>query len=467
MGLCSSTDGQIEEKNVSQEASIKKARLFVTTWNVGNAAPDDLTPLFPKEACDLIVVGAQECDYKARGGYNSCHADWIGSLSKALGNNYELVGSHNLMQMRIAAFAHQSFKNHISNVMMSTEATGVGGVVGNKGGVVISFNVHDTRICFVNSHLAAHQDKTAKRNADVAEIIQGIALGEKDVDILHQFHHVFWLGDLNYRLNYGNQGDEKSPSQEVFDGIVQKIEQKQYDDLFQYDQLAEERKKGAVFAGFQEGEYNFPPTFKVERGQQLKYKDQRSPAWCDRILWKTLPGVPPLKQTLFNTCLDISSSDHKPVYGIFDLDYFELPARSVNNDRVSIEITNLRGHDLPAGDLNNLSDPYIIFVSDVLKKEYKTKTIMQTINPNWNDGDVPVLELNASNRARLNMSFITLKVFDYDATSGDDLLANGLINLCEYEDRIGKGPFPFKVWLRRSGLPAGDIQGTMNIVVKH
>ena len=51
---------------------------------------------------------------------------------------------------------------------------GAAGVVGNKGGVVIATNVYDTRLCFVNSHLAAHQHKTQKRNEDIEEIIKGI-----------------------------------------------------------------------------------------------------------------------------------------------------------------------------------------------------------------------------------------------------------------------------------------------------
>lgn len=41
------------------------------------------------------------------------------------------------------------------------------------GGVGISFNVSHTRLCFATAHLAAHQDKTERRNADVQEIFRG------------------------------------------------------------------------------------------------------------------------------------------------------------------------------------------------------------------------------------------------------------------------------------------------------
>lgn len=48
--------------------------------------------------------------------------------------------------------------------------------------------------------MAAHIEKVGKRNADYKEIISQMKLGNKDIDINNQFHYMFWLGDLNYRL---------------------------------------------------------------------------------------------------------------------------------------------------------------------------------------------------------------------------------------------------------------------------
>eukprot|EP00456_Euglypha_rotunda_P033424 TRINITY_DN25889_c1_g1_i5.p1 TRINITY_DN25889_c1_g1~~TRINITY_DN25889_c1_g1_i5.p1 ORF type:complete len:101 (-),score=15.10 TRINITY_DN25889_c1_g1_i5:23-325(-) len=79
--------------------------------------------------------------------------------------------------------------------------------MGNKGGTAVSFTLNDISLCFVNTHLAAHQHKVDKRNEDVAEVIKGIKMGAKQerMDILNQYHHVFWCGDLNYRLDFGDQ----------------------------------------------------------------------------------------------------------------------------------------------------------------------------------------------------------------------------------------------------------------------
>ena len=106
------------------------------------------------------------------------------------------------------------------------------------------FNILDTRVVFCNSHLAAHQvphslvtmvvlehrigaqDRTDRRNQDVAEVLAGLSrtsrrraaawpphhnntgvkLGKDHFDLLHQFHHTIWMGDLNYRCAACSRG---------------------------------------------------------------------------------------------------------------------------------------------------------------------------------------------------------------------------------------------------------------------
>ena len=43
---------------------------------------------------------------------------------------------------------------------------------GNKGAVSIRFELGATSFCFINSHLAAHQENVAKRNEDFHEILE-------------------------------------------------------------------------------------------------------------------------------------------------------------------------------------------------------------------------------------------------------------------------------------------------------
>ena len=48
---------------------------------------------------------------------------------------------------------------------------------------------------------------------DVSEIIKGLRVGST-VDCIHEFDHLIWMGDLNYRLTFGDQ-TQRSPSEKV------------------------------------------------------------------------------------------------------------------------------------------------------------------------------------------------------------------------------------------------------------
>lgn len=111
-----------------------------------------------------------------------------------------------------------------------------------------------------------------------------------------------------------------SPTPEDFESLCAAIAQQRYDELLPLDQLQHQRDAGAVFSGFSEGSIAFPPTFKVEKGEPgLSYANKRSPAWCDRVLFKSV--LPHRKATCgqYYTVPDICSSDHKPVAAVLSL----------------------------------------------------------------------------------------------------------------------------------------------------
>jgi len=470
MGCASSEPLAADKEAVRFE---KVANVFVGTWNVGNAEPSaDLTSWLQKKDSanvpfDIYVIGVQECDYKPKKG--ACAAHFIKRVHETVGGEYEIVKYHSLMQMRIAVLAKAPIAKQITNINVSREATGIGGVIGNKGGVVTTFDLADTRMAFINSHLAAHQNKTEKRNEDVAEVLQGVAIGKGKVDLLHQYHHVVWMGDLNYRLNFGKSAEAKEPSEEDFNAMVGMIEAKQYDELFALDQLAAARAKGEVFHGFREGEYKFPPTFKVLRNEKtFKYKNQRSPAWCDRILWKSMPNVKPMELTKLNAAAEVDSSDHKPVYAHFKLPFFKhLPAKAQGQALYTLHITELRGHGLPIADVKS-SDPYVQITypgtAKVIKGgKVKTPYKASTLDPVWLDKEVPPVELLISNPDRLRETTLSVGVWDYDTASGDDILGFANFHLGEY---LNKGKVPFDLVLRRYNLPAGRLTGVVELAQK-
>lgn len=71
-----------------------------------------------------------------------------------------------------------------------------------------------------------------------------------------EHEYVFWLGDLNYRL------DEEVEIVEIFERLYNET----WETLRLQDQLHQERNKKNVFHGFNEGMLSFPPTYKYQPG---------------------------------------------------------------------------------------------------------------------------------------------------------------------------------------------------------
>ncbi|KAF7839974.1 type I inositol polyphosphate 5-phosphatase 5 [Senna tora] len=98
------------------------------------------------------------------------------------------------------------------------------------------------------------------------------------------------------------------------------------------NKLNTERDAGRVFTGFDEGRIVFAPTYKYSQnsdsyaGETVKSKKKRrTPAWCDRILWRG-KGIEQLSYIRGESRF----SDHRPVCGVFAVDV-EARCRKTNN----------------------------------------------------------------------------------------------------------------------------------------
>lgn len=66
---------------------------------------------------------------------------------------------------------------------------------------------------------------------------------------------VYWLGDLNYRIT------ELEPKV-----VKELIDKNNFRPILEYDQLRQQHRVQSVFAGYQEGEITFRPTYKYDPG---------------------------------------------------------------------------------------------------------------------------------------------------------------------------------------------------------
>ncbi|CAK7346727.1 unnamed protein product [Dovyalis caffra] len=144
-----------------------------------------------------------------------------------------------------------------------------------------------------------------KRNADVREIhrrtqfrpFPSVGLPKS----IYDHERIFWLGDLNYRINL------------PYDKTRDLISRKEWSKLVERDQLIQQLRKGRAFDGWSEGPLNFAPTYKYEMNSEKYYGEdpkagRRIPAWCDRIL-----SYGKAMRLLNYRRTELKLSDHRPV----------------------------------------------------------------------------------------------------------------------------------------------------------
>eukprot|EP00026_Physarum_polycephalum_P003984 Phypoly_transcript_04001.p1 GENE.Phypoly_transcript_04001~~Phypoly_transcript_04001.p1 ORF type:complete len:604 (+),score=58.19 Phypoly_transcript_04001:159-1970(+) len=441
------------EKDLSNE-STEDVHIFTGTWNMGNAPPPpNLGDWIPPNMYDIYAIGVQECNYAPRYGFGSCEEDWIATLQSHLGENYVKLSSNSLLSIRLSVFCKKEHLQKIHKIEKSTEATGFGHVIGNKGGVAMCCEFYETSLCFVAAHFAAHQEKIEDRNSNYREIVDGIQIGKKNIDMLNQFHHMFWFGDLNYRIELFRE-EVLSLLRLGNKGATQK--------LLDADQLGRERAKHAVFYSWFEGPILFNPTYKYEIGnREYTAEKNRVPSWCDRVLWRSLPGTYRVHQTNYSCTDSLMTSDHSPVFSTF-LVKARLPiyARFLRHtlpvsEQCVIMIYELKGTLLYKE--ADEADPYIDITAPYLESSVRTGVIHKTLNPVWSGA----LSIKPAVGARsfLEHQHLHLRLTDKQLEREMGQCALSLMKAFDPNT-----PAPFVCYVTHRGRACGTVSGKIHVL---
>jgi hypothetical protein len=170
--------------------------------------------------------------------------------------------------------------------------------------------------------LAAGQTHTAQRNNDIATILEAEGLPpERDPESRASLyvgggdgtqvldHEVCIMnGDLNYRIDAIPRN-----------AVVDMIKRNEFSKLLERDQIMISRRRisGFRLSSFAEAPITFAPTYKYDVGtdEYDSSEKRRSPAWCDRLLYR---GPGRIKQLEYRRH-EVRVSDHRPVSGTFKI----------------------------------------------------------------------------------------------------------------------------------------------------
>uniref|UniRef100_A0A672M9B5 phosphatidylinositol-3,4,5-trisphosphate 5-phosphatase n=1 Tax=Sinocyclocheilus grahami TaxID=75366 RepID=A0A672M9B5_SINGR len=449
--------------------------IFIGTWNMGSVpAPksmgswilsrglgktlDEMAVTIPH---DIYVLGTQE---------NSvCDKEWVETLRCALKDyteiDYKPIAVQTLWNIKIVVLVKAEHENRISHVGMSSVKTGIANTLGNKGAVGVSFMFNGTSFGFVNCHLTSGNEKIHRRNQNYLDILRQLSLGDKQLnsfDISLRFTHLFWFGDLNYRLDMDIQE------------ILNYINRKEFEPLLKVDQLNLEREKNKVFLRFAEEEITYPPTYRYERGSRDTYVWQKQkatgmrtnvPSWCDRILWKSYPETHIVCNS-YGCTDDIVTSDHSPVFGTFEVgvtsQFVSKKGLPKSSEQAYIEFENIEAIVKTASRTKFFIEFYSTCLEE-FKKSYENDTQssdnVNFLRVGWTSKQLTTLKPILSDIEYLQDQhlLLTVKSLDGYESYGECVLA--------LKSMIGSTTQQFHTYLSHRGEETGNIRGSMRVRV--
>lgn len=299
----------------------KSLKVYICTWNVSTVQPYfDLDKLlqFSKSTPDICVFGFQEVNSKPwQRIYDFLFNDpWTNELTCLLSKlGYVRIKSTRLVGILLNVFVKRELVTHVRYSIEDYIRLGYFGLWGNKGANLCTLNIGGFNLCFINSHLSAHEHQDKKRKLEYSAILNKHKTSTSTCQDRYSLKedYQFMFGDLNFRI-------EGLP----IDYVKELIEKKEYDRLLEFDQLKKCMDKKECFLDVHEKTITFPPTYKFDPNTNTydTSTKKRVPSWCDRILYKTEDKESKFihcEQLSYNHIPEFDQSDHKPVYSLFQV----------------------------------------------------------------------------------------------------------------------------------------------------
>lgn len=446
--------GESIERELTGECKINTSKLatepltiWVGTFNLAGGPPpkrEQLDKWIPKNQYDMYAVATQETSYQKQ------ENEWFNYVQSHLGKDYLTLASMHLWDITLIVLTRKKNLLKITNVEGSTKATVHKNVCGTKGGVGISLRFHETSLCFVSCQLAGKDNRSEMRNTNIEEIVNQLQLANKDVDLCNQFHHVFWMGDMNYRVELDQATGDKH------------IKAHDYDALLDHDQLALERQRNDILHGFREAPIMFPPTYRFTPNSNNYNADAgKSASYTDRVLWKSMQNTW-LKCTGYNHVPEVATSEHKPVFATYIIravrpclsSFFKNQTPRPEITITSLAVTSNKG---PV-----IKKAQACFYSPFSAAELKSDKIKgDTATPHFEGSQLPKIGFTNHVPDMLETTFLSIIIRDLNEKREDKQIAGSAVLTLDgkIKDKQGR-PQAFKLDMTQAGKLVGAIEGT-------
>lgn len=361
--ILSNDDYDMQEKWASPLWEFKKGegsrglRIWTGTYNLDHRTPkaEELQSWFDPEGAygtvrtnwvpRFIFVGVQESIFP--GG----HRRWFRMLQEAVSarwpeDTFEIVARVARVSQNCILLANSKIIPEVHSVTVSSRM-----FLWGRGGIAINAWIGDTSLSFVSSQLTPDMDSYEHRNSMYGWLTRLLRLGPDSFPVLTVADHTIWVGDLSYRVNDQTWDD-------LTTGNMSNI----YAEKEPHDQLRQAMMKNEAFQNFKEaGKIEFSPTFQHEPDAPVdpdghrpfeKRRTGQVPAWTDRILFHSLPNMnkerklklEPVSKGVkgYNSAPMCTTSDHTPVYALFDLEVEDISNRIAGTDVVTLKLSELR-----------------------------------------------------------------------------------------------------------------------------
>jgi hypothetical protein len=423
--------GEIIDRELTGECKINASRVmtepltvWVGTFNLCGAPPpknpEELQAWCPKNKYDIYAIAIQE------GSYQKEENEWFQYIQGYIGKDYLTLANMNLWDTYLIVLTKKKNLLKITNVEGSTKATQHKNVCGTKGGVGISLRFHETSMCFVACQLAARQERTAMRNTNLEEIIDCLQLSNKDTDFTQQFHHVFFFGDFNYRVEM--EDAEALPL----------IKAGTFGPLLDQCQFNQQRRDEGILNGFEEAPITFKPTYRYNKGTaEYSAEKGRAPAYTDRVLVRSMTNTW-VRCLSYDSTEKITISEHMPVSASYIMRairptmscFSKIQEPKVRLTFPEIKIIENKG---PV-----LKKPLLMLCTCISESPHNCKTLKEASSlPVWAGEDVPVIDCTNHLPEYLEAQQVVIILRD-SSEKRDDKALRGTAIFCLKEYISGK-----------------------------